>query len=276
MITIIQPIAAGNALRVFVEPPAGASKWRVLRKGSDSFSGPEDDTALLAFEGDDKVFVDCASLINEVMAFYKPYYWVNNAWTPGQTASGTPSPTYHEMTTDALSLVRERLEHGLKVEVERGNLQSELGYVQVYTAPPSLEQNIRFPCVTITGSDNPIERGIGDDIYGDDYLDSDDEWMDSEGWISQVQLEIVGWSLNSDERIELQKALKRLIIANLPVFTSKGLDLVQASFQQVDAVSGEFGAPMYQTLCSFSCIAPTRVGSTVGKSIDIEVNISNG
>ena len=269
MISIIQQILSGNALRVFIEPPANAEKWRVLRKASDSFTGPNDPGALVVHDGDTRVFIDCESLTNNEPAFYRPYYWDGAAWTAGATKSGTPVASYEEVTTDAQWLVRERLERGLAVEVERGNFQTELGYIQVYTAPPSVDQSIRFPCVTVTlSSESPDERAIGEDIAGQEFYG---DHFESEGWLAQVQLEIVGWCLNSDERIELRKALRRVLIANLPVFHGHGIVQIQPVFQDVDAVSGEFSCPMYQVMCSFSCLAPVRVGTTIDPLVQIEV-----
>lgn len=266
MITMVQPLHIGNALRLFIEPPADAVRWRVLRKGSDTFSGdPDDPSALVAYEGDERVVVDAAHLQNEVMAFYRPFYlsFAGN-WTQGPTSYGTPASIYEERTTDVMSLVRERLEAGLKVEVERGSLVHELGYVQVYTAPPSQEQNLLFPLVTITlSSESSDVRGIGENISGDEFDAIGFDWFESEGWLASVQLEIIGWSLNSDERIELRRAIRRVVLANLPVFAAHGIDQVNLSMSDNDAVNGEYGAPVYQVMANFSCVAPVRVGGRV-------------
>lgn len=276
---MVQPLPVGNALRLFIDPLAGAVRWRVLRKGTDTFSGPDDPSALLVFESDERVVIDTTSLINDVMAFYKPYYTIDGtSWTAGATAHGTPSATYEDQTTDVLSLVRDRLEAGLKVEVERGNFQTDLGYVQVYTAPPSLERDIQFPLVTVHLNDeSPEVRGIGENISGDEFDSIGFEWNESEGWLARVQLTIIGWSLNSDERIELRKALRRLIIANLPVLSGHGMEQVEFSTQDIDAVSGEYGAPLYQVMAAFSCLAPVRVGSkTPAVQVVISRSTSNG
>lgn len=264
-IAIVQPLHVGNALRLFIEPPAGAILWRILRKGSDTFTGHDDAGALLVYEGDERILVDATALPNDVMAFYRPYYTTDGvAWTAGTTASGTPSAIYEEHSTDVMTLVRQRLESGLKVEVERGNLQNDLGYVQVYTAPPSLEQNLLFPLVTITLDDESSDiRAIGEDISGDEFDAIGFDWQESEGWLANVALAIVGWSLNSDERIELRKAIRRVVVANLPVFAAEGIDQVNLQMNDVDAVNGEYGAPVYQVMANFSCIAPVRVGGRV-------------
>lgn len=263
MITMIQPLPIGNALRLFIQPPSGAVRWKVLRNGNGIFSGHDDASAVVAYEGDAKVALDTAFLQNEVMAFYRPYYTTDGvAWTAGSVASGTPVASYQEYTTDVMSLLRERLEAGLLVEVQRGNLISEFGYVQVYTAAPSLESDLRMPLVTLhLDSEEPAERGIGEYIGGDHFDAISEEWDEGEGWLARVSIAMIGWSLNADERIELRKALRRIVVANLPVFAAAGFLTVNLSQQDVDAVSGEYPAPLYQVMNTFTCLAPVRVGS---------------
>ena len=263
MITMIQPLHVGNALRLFIQPPAGAVRWKVLRNGNGNFSGHDDPSAIVAYEGDDHVTLDTAFLQNEVMAFYRPFYTVDGVtWTAGQVASGTPAATYEEYSTDVMSLLRERLEAGLLVEVQRGNLINELGYVQVYTAAPSLERDLRMPLVTLhLESEEPGERAIGEYIGGDQFDPIGQEWEEGEGWLANVRIAMIGWSLNADERIELRKALRRIVISNLPVFDAAGFLTVNLSQQDMDAVSGEYPAPMYQVMNTFTCLAPVRVGS---------------
>lgn len=278
MIRIVQPLPAGNAIRLFLDPPAGAVAWRILKKSSDTFTDQDDPSAVIVYEGDERVVVDAAYLQNDVKVFYRPFYLMpGGAWQAEPTADGTPSATYEEHTTDVLSFVRDRLEAGLMVEVQRGNLQADLGYVQVYTAPPSLERDLRFPLVTVhLESEGPAERGIGEDISGDEFDTVTDDWLESEGWLSQVQLTLIGWSLNSDERIELRKAIRRVIVSNLPVLDAHGIVQVSLSAQDVDAVNGEFGAPLYQVMNSFSCLAPVRIGTRVAPINSIEVTATNG
>lgn len=246
----------------------------MLRKGADTFTGVDDASAVCVYLGTDQKFVDAQSLLNDVMAFYKPYYYVSGAWVAGDTASGTPTAGYEDHSTDAVAVLRDRLERGLLTEVTRGHFTPELGYIQVFTAPPSVEHGIKFPLVTVQlEHEAPGERGIGEDIQGDDFLGED--WLETEGWIANVQISVIGWSLNSDERIELRKALRRLVIANLAVFNSLGLQQVSFSQSDVDAVSGEFNAPMYQTVGTFSCIAPARVVGRFGSITEVtsEINI---
>lgn len=275
MISIVQPLHIGNVLRLFIEPPAGALRWKVLRKGADTFTGHDDPGALVAYDGDEKVVLDFAHLQNEVMAFYRPYYTADGiGWTAGPTASGTPRATYKEYTVDPMTLVRDRLEAGLKVEVERGNLINELGYVQVYTATPSLEQDLRFPLVTIALSGDASDtRAIGEDISGDEFDAIGMEWNESEGWLANVELTITGWSLNSDERLELRKAIRRIVIANFPVFADAGMEQIDLRMSDDDAVNGEYAAPLYLTNGTLSCVAPVRVGGDVSAVVDATATV---
>lgn len=278
MISIIQNLHIGNALRLFLRPPAGSLVWKVLKKSTDTFSGVDDADAIVVYSGNQDIFTDSSDLINEVMVFYKPYYSADGVvWTAGNTANGTPTATYEEYSTDVLSLVRSRLEAGLLVECQRGNFHPEHGYIQVFNAPPSLERDLRMPLVTIhLENDEPGERGIGDSISGDEFDSIGFAWDESEGWLSNVAITIIGWSLNSDERIELRKAIKRIIIANLNVFSAADIDQVSLSQSDIDAVNGEYPAQIFQVMCNFTCIAPVRVGGQVDAIRTIISRSNNG
>lgn len=263
MISLIQPVAAGNALRVFLAPPADATWWRLLRKVDDTFAGESDPDALLVQEGTDKVILDIAYLMNGTLYYYKPYYRVGDSWVAGPTATATPNAAYEDATTDVLPLVRDRLDLGLQEELRRGSLSHAEGHIKVLTAPPLFE-DVVWPLVTVhLQSEAPKERALGE-MVGGDWLDpSSGEWTESEGWLAQVQLTIMGWSLNPDERIALRQALRRIVVANLSVFDAAGM--VEIEFQQQDTEDfGSYSAPVYQVLCSFSCEAPVVVGSKLG------------
>lgn len=272
MIRMTKPLAAGNAIRLFLDPPAGAVSWRVLKKATNDFALPEDDYALVAYEGDLKVVVDAESLQNEVAVFYCPFYRDRNGvWTKGNSVAATPVASYEDASTDVQSFVRERLAAGLLEECRRGTFATDAGYIQVFTGPPIYDETLRLPVVTVhLDTEHPAERGIGEDLCGDDFDD-----FDSEGWLADVGLSIVAWSLNSDERIELRKAIRRIVLANLPVFDAYGMIHIGLSAQDFDAVSGEYGAPIYQVLANFSCQAPTRVRSKVSRITDVDVSVAD-
>lgn len=281
MITTVQPLYAGNAVRLFVAPPAGSLAWKVLRKTAAAFSGHDDATAYQAYHGDDAVFIDAAGLGNDAEYFWAIYYTQDNiAWTAGNIQAGTPTAIYQDHTTDVMSFLQERLQAGLKVECDRGNFQHELGYIQVYTAPPAMEQGLRFPLVTLhLENEDSADRGLGENISGDAFDAIGFAFEESEGWLASVRLLIIGWSLNSDERIELRKAIRRLVAANLPVFDSYGWITPNLSQQDVDAINGEYSSPIYQVMNTFTCLAPVRVGGIDGSAIqvnDVTTRMNNG
>lgn len=266
VISLAQPLPAGNAVRLILEPPAGSPLCRILRRASDTFTGPDDAGAAVVYEGRELCVIDTLGLQNEIMAFYKPYYSQDGgAWKPGPTVHATPRATYADTTTDVLSTVRDRLEAGLKVECERQTLTATLGYIQVFTAPP-LVDTANFPVVTVhLESESPEHRAVGEYIGGDAFDPGPFEWDESEGWLASVRLQIVGWSLNPDQRKTLREAIRRVIVANLSVFAGSGMDQVELEQSDVDAMDGEFGVPqMFQTMNTFTCVAPVRVGGKVG------------
>lgn len=276
MIHTVLPLPVGTALRLFLSPPTGALIWRILRKGADDFTGPDDTGAVTVYEGDEPCVLDTTALQNGVPVFYRPYYWISGAWTDGgATASGTPAASYADVSTDVHSLVRDRLQDGLAEEVSRGTLSNALGYIQVFSAPPQLSDDLRLPVVTVElESEDPAERAIGEDTTGDDFDGVHDFWDQDEGWLARVRLTITGWSLNPDERIALRQALRRLVVGNLPVFAAAGMQLVEFEQRHVDFLNGEFGAPLYQTAGVFTCLAPVIVRSQVGTVADVEISPS--
>lgn len=270
MISLIQPVAAGNALRVFLQPPAGAVWWRLLRKVEDTFAGESDPDALLIYEGAEKVALDIAQLVNGRLYHYRPYYRVGAAWVPGDTVTATPNATYEGIGQDVLSLVRERLDLGLQAELARGTLTHDHGHIPVLTAPPIFEDTV-WPIVTVhLSSDAPAERAIGELIETDEFDGSG--WTEKEGWLARTQLTIMGWSLNPDERIEVRKALRRVVQANLPIFDFAGM--VEIEFSQQDTEDfANYGVPIYQVLCTFSCLSPVQVGAKVGAIEEVTTSI---
>src|SRR3546814_5775446 len=141
-------------------------------------------------------------------------------------------------------------------------MRSDLGYSQVLTAPPQVADDRRLPVVTVgLRSETPPGRVVGEDMTGDDFQSIGGFWRESEGWLSEVTLDITGWSLNPDERIELRRALRRIIVGNLPVFDNAGMVQIGLTVQDRDFLKGEFGAPLYACVNSFTCMAPVIVRS---------------
>jgi hypothetical protein len=270
MIALIEPLPIGNALRVFLDPIDGATSWRILRKDADTFTGETDPDAALIYEGKDKSALDVSNLMNGATYYYRAYYFVASQWVASETVSAVPAATYADRSTDPMTIVRDRLDAGLAVELDRGALKHDDGHIPVLTAPP-IFSDTRWPVVTVhLQSDAPHHRGIGEMIDPDELDDDDGLWSESEGWLSRVQLVIAAWTLNPDGRIDLRKALRRIIVGNLPVFDDAGMVNIDVTMQDVDFIQGEYPAPVYQVMCSLSCLAPVRVSDEVAKITDVE------
>jgi len=266
-ITFIQPIPVGNALRIFITPPFGAKKWRLLRNANGIFSGYNDLGASVIHEGKDLVVLDSSALTNGQVYHYGLFWFNGTTWAAEGTNYATPNPTMAQLGPDVLSLIRDRLDEGLAVFVGRGELHHKQGHIQVLTAPPLFEDTI-WPVVTVhLQSDSSAERALGED-FGSSISDAG-LTVDYEGWLSKYQLLIVVWCLNPDERNILRRAVKNLLIANLPIFDRAGM--VQIDVTQSDTEDFQsFSAPVYQTMTTLSCIAPSIVGGT-----DYLVNIGS-
>lgn len=274
MITLIRPLPAGNAIQVYMQPPSGAVQWRLLRKTEDTFTGHDDAGAVLIRETeDDRYLIDVTALVNGTEYFYRLYSLVDSVWLASATVSATPAASYQDAHADAMSVVRERLELGLKVELVRGTIHHKRNAVGVLTAPPIFEDTV-FPVVTVhLQNSGSSERGIGEIVTPEFMLDGD--IVDGEGWLSRVQLLIIVWALNPDERIALRKAVRRIIQANLPVFDEAGMIQIDVSFSDTEDFE-TYGAPVYQTSCQFSCMVAEEVVTGEEASItDVVVGLQD-
>lgn len=258
MIYFVQSLDIGNAIRVLLRPPAGATEWRVLRKDTDTFSGPTDPSALLVYQGTETAVMDVAGLYNGMTVFYRAFYLVAGVWMASASASGQANATFTDLSADPLTVVRNRLDLGLQVYVNRGQLSHANGHIPVMTASPLMEET-PLPVVTLhTASDSSQDRFIGDVVGGDWFNAAENEWESSEGWLSRWQLTIVGWSLNADERMTLRQAIKAVLMGNLAVFDAAGM--VQVDIQMSDTEDFEsYSAPVYMVTCNLTCMAPSIV-----------------
>ena len=275
MISNIVPLPIGNALKIFLVPPAGALTWRILRNGTGTFAGEADPASVLAYSGDESYVVDAFSLQNGIAMYYCAFYWDGTQWTASNVVAATPNATYTDSSTDALSLLRDRLAAGLAVEVARGTLMPACGSIDVLTAPPQYESS-RWPMVSVhLASETPAERVLGETFMPDSFDDIANEWTEAEGWLANVQITVIGWTQNPDERITLRQALRRIVVGNLPIFDAAGIVQPEFSIQDVDAVSGEYPAPVYQAAGTFTCMAPVVVGDQVDPISDVQVTVTS-
>jgi hypothetical protein len=262
MITNIIPAAVGNALKIFLAPPKSALAWIVLRNQSGTFADQVDPDSVQLYSGNVLTYmVDAEGLANGALYYYCVFYFDGSIWTPSAVVSATPNATYTDQSVDVLSVVRDRLDSGLQNEISLGTLTPSTGVIAVLNAPPVFEET-NWPVVTVhVTTDSSGDRAIGEITMPDVFDSIGGVWDESQGWLAQVQLTIVGWSKNPDERIALRKALRKIIIGNLEVFDNVGMIHIAFSQQDVDELAA-YPAPVYQSMCSFSCEAPAGVADT--------------
>lgn len=277
MFAYVQPLPVGNAIRLLLTPPSGALYWRVLRRTADAFTGPDDAGAVqVVDECTENAVLDTLALVNGVAYFYRAYSWNGSAWTASETVTGTPAATYAGDTIDPQSIVRDRLQLGLAVEIARGALKPQSGKIPVLTAPAALQEAVTFPAVSVhLEDDSTSQRSLGEMLFSDEHQDGAGGWIETEGWLSRVTLNVVGVSLNSDERIALRQAIQRVITANLPVFDDHGLVQIEFSQRDIEQFS-ENNAPLYITSGVFTCMAPSYVQNTVGEITDAVSTLTYG
>jgi hypothetical protein len=283
MVVAVTPLSIGNALRITLAPPAGSKLWSLLRNTTGIFAGPTDANSVLVAQTNEEVIYDSIGLANGTQYFYQAFYFdgLGGVTTDDVSASGTPGANYFDDSTDALTLLRERLDVGIQNEIAAGRLtpgENAGGVIKVLTAPPVFEQT-QFPVVLVhLTSESPGEHGIGE-LIEQDIQDAGGQWNETEGWIANTVISVVGWCRNPDDRIAMRKALRRLVIGNLQVFNAAGLREVEFSQNDTEELTGQYGAPVYWAECSFSCESPLIVGGKLptiaGVTVTADIQIPN-
>ena len=261
MITYVELPSSGNAVRLYVTPPAGAASWRVLRRtDAAAFSGPDDTgAAVVATCSIDNVILDDKALVNGTAYAYRIYYRDRGgSWVAQDDAQATPAASWTSDDADPQTVLRDRLQLGLAVEVQRNNLRPQSGKVQVVTAPFAMVDKITFPCVSIHhDSESSSDYAVGD-AFGMDALGGLGGWEETTGWLSRVNLNIAAVSLNGDERIALRRAIRRVVQANMPIFYAYGFRNIEFAMQDTESGGGD-AAILFMTGGSFGCVAPAFV-----------------
>jgi hypothetical protein len=256
MISVLEPLPIGNAIRVLMTPSTGAVQWTLLRKLADDFAGVSDPAAVVIYSGSDAISVlDQASLVNGVPVYYKLYEFDGRNWNATPTLSATPRATDLDLAPDVQELVRARLELALRASVAAGAIAGRAGYVPCFTAPPEFDQK-RFPFVVVHHNVSRSDtRALGEGLSPDTYDSGSVQWVSSEGWLDRWVLDVTALSLNPDERIALRKAVRAAVVGNLPVFDDAGMVDIDFSMSDSEDFEG-YGVPVYMANGSFSCLAP--------------------
>ncbi len=272
MINLIQALPVGNALRIYLTPITGAIQWRLLRRTDNNFVNENDPgAALIVDTTGDKVVLDTQNLVNGTLYYYRAYYYDGSTWASSASMTATSAATYESGDVDVLSVLLDRLTLGLAEEVSQSRLFPNSGKIKVVNAPPQFEDT-KFPVVTVhIDQDAPGERFVGE-VVADDVF-TNNAWTEAEGWLARWSLSILGWCMNPDERIALRKAIKRVLLANLPVFDGLGMDLVEFDFSDSEDLTS-YPAPIYQVITKFTCLAPAYVTAVTSAISDVQLTVT--
>ncbi len=270
MVSQINQMAAGNALQIVLQPPAGCRRWRLLRSTASVIPAFDDAASLLVHDGRESTLVDTDGLVNGTTYYYRAFYLVAGVWQASPARSAVAVSSFVDATNDHVEFVRQRLEVGMASLLARGVIATESGFIPVLASSPELERVV-FPCLTVhLASDAPSMRGIGEE-FAEDAPDGDG-LKEFEGWLSALQFTIIGWGTNGDERKLIRRLLKATLMANLPVFDSVGMVEVDMTFADQEDFES-YPAPIYQAVCTFSCKAPSLVARPVPVIRDVSVQV---
>jgi hypothetical protein len=272
MLTYLASLPVGNAVRGLFTPPAGAVEWRVLRKTATPFTGVDDPDAVVAYDRDEHGFVDI-TVANGQVYFYLPYYLVEDVWVAdaGGPQSVTPVDALAGDGPDVAELVRVRLEAGLKSDVAAARIAHKDGFMPVLSAPPVFEDTT-FPIVTVhlEGCDEEVQ-GVGGLVSPDAFDLDEDAWRDNEGGLFRWRLLIVGWTVaNPDARGALRLIIQRRLLANRAIFEDAGMTEVTISTAHREDFD-TYGAPVYQSFTTLTCLAPLVVDALTAPISDVTV-----
>ena len=268
-ISYLRSLPIGNAVELHLAVDADIVWLQLQRRTDAAFNGPDDSGATIIYNAarhitpqhDRLSLLDTENITNGVPLFYRAYGHDGTRWIVSGIETITPEQRLVDRSVDPLLIVRDRLKVGLAAEVSAGRLKPHSAKIPVWTAPPQIEAT-SWPVVTVRLEyDRSAERAIGEMIDQDYRLNAPHDWLETEGWLSHVSLQIIGWSQNPDERIALRQALKRIMIGNLPVFASMGL--ITPDWSQQDSEDFQtFNAPVYQTVGTFTCLSPSMISTT--------------
>lgn len=264
-------LPVGNAVRAIMSPPTDADRWSLLRKATDDITSVADPDARVVYSGrDDRETVDVDGLVNGTPVFYALFYHDGIAWQLDDGGSATPNYSIQDLSTDALTVIRDRMDAGLLAEVHAGALEHADGAIPVLTETPTFDQ-VRWPLVTVhLNNEGQATRAIGEHGYND-FTDDDDVLQLVDGYPARDQISVIVWAQNGDQRIALRKALRRIILGNMPVFASFGMAEIEVTASDTEDFE-RYAAPIYQTIYSISCVAPVMIasGTTTVRDVTVE------
>mgnify|MGYP003964419849 FL=1 len=269
-LSLVKSYPVGNAIQIIFRPVLGASKSRLLRKQGFAAAAWNDPSATLIHEGTGPVVIDTDGIVNGDTYIYRLFSLVRGDWVEdGSSLNGTAECLFDDESADVLTIIRDRLFLGFASLISNGVLTPDSGAISVLTAPPIVPE-VQMPVVTVhVRSDSSDEFGIGDEFLADSRME-DGSWVEYPGFLSRYSIEIVCWSLNPDERIQMRQLIKALLLSNFSIFDNYGI--VEINMSHSDSEDFEsYSSPVYQVVTTLSCLAPALIAGYVSQVSKVEM-----
>jgi hypothetical protein len=146
--------------------------------------------------------------------------------------------------------------------VASGRLVPASGQIPVHTAPFWLRDGISFPCVSVHLTSSAQETWFVGEVAAPPIDNGDGTVTEFEGVVRRTQIDVVAVSQNGDERLELRKAVERVILANIPVF--EGLGFSDVTISQADSEDFESkNVPLFMSQTTLTGLSVSFVGKTL-------------
>lgn len=259
---LIQPISCGSAVRLVVQPTLGETRWRILRKETNDFTGQADPAAFVVHDGAERFLTDSRLLVNGITYHYALYGYAMGIWGSPVISTATPGATFEDLGIDAQELLRERIDVTLHAMIQRGQISPSKTTIPVMSIP-FYQQGMDLPVVTVLfGGGSATGHALGEQVSGE-YEDAG-VWQSAQGWMESITLEVSVWSLNAAERNMLRHALEAAIAANLGVLEEQGLNMLEVNSVQDMEDFKSMNAPIYQTVIRIGCQVATSVSEIDG------------
>lgn len=251
MLAMAYPLPAGNAVRLILSPPSGAAELRIMRRDDAVPPASESDaSALEVYRGSPvRSHTDWAAVPDGVTLYYRAFWRVAGVWVDGGIKSVRADARFVDRSVEPLLVLRDRVDLGLRPYVARGELRPQTGAIPVLIASPLIEET-PIPVVTVhLESESSEVVPVGSELADRGGV---------VGFLSRARMQVVGWSLNVDERLVLRRALTAILAANRDVFEEAGMAELDVSFADQDDFT-TYSAPLYQAIGTVSCVAVREI-----------------
>jgi len=265
---------AGAAVYLALRAPADVSHLRVERRYDDQFAdlpGGPDTTTVYAGPPADGV-LDWHEVLVGVPHWYAAYGLKRGVWVRyGSPVSVTPTAQPHAPRSDALDVLRERIEVGLNALLDAGVLTHGSGRFRVLFGPPALD-GVEFPAVSLQ-----LEQAAPDQQYIGGYLAAEvtesGDWSTQAGWYARYHVQVGLWSLNPDERRLLRASLRDILISNREIFELLGMQEMDVSLADHEDFTS-YSATVYISTARLVFLAPCTITMTENALSDVTVAVT--